>query len=219
MSKWGSSLCDLYVWLKSDISSFWGLNSLWRKYLVLVTVLAHTEASRNYALSSLLLAQPSFFYMQGQILDYYNEVLTHYTWKFIIGIRCNRHLLTSSPNNSFLIIICCPICSKFRKALPMANQPKISRNIHSQLQGTSCHPLTGKNHFNYHDMDYANLLLYHHQWHNLDKANVYCISHSSYLPYFVLQNIKITPSSFFLHFFIKISSKYFLESFQNSIFV
>ena len=110
----------------------------------------------------------SFFYMKGQIKDYYNEVLTHYTWKFIIGIRCNRHLLTSSPNNSFLVIIRCIICSKFRKTLPMAHQPKISRNIHPQLQRTSCHPLTGKNHFNYHDMDYTNLLLHHHQWYNLD---------------------------------------------------
>ena len=84
-------------WLKSDISSFWGLNSLWRKFLVLATVLAHTEASRNYALSSLLLAQPSFFICRVQMIG--GRTVNNFHLAQLLSRRlscCRRILLTVS---------------------------------------------------------------------------------------------------------------------------
>lgn len=104
MSEWGSSLCDLYVWLKSDISSFWGLNSLWRKFLVLATVLAHTEASRNYL--ELIALGSAIFYAEGVPMIGGRRIVNNFHLAQLLSRRlsCFRRLLLTV---SYLGILIC----------------------------------------------------------------------------------------------------------------
>jgi hypothetical protein len=53
----------------------------------------------------------------------------------------------------------------------------------------------------------------------VDKGSIHPPGHRNKLAHPFLQDLQIKEKHLFLHFFSKISPKYFQESFQSSIFV